>query len=146
MIFRNIQLLIKDSILIISVFLVSTFYSSILTAYSAIVMTKTSSQLFNFFRNKGESILKIYILAVFVINLTSLILFIFLGFSYLYFIQNYNNGYLYYIFLALSFPFIYLIFLLIRGASINIHKIGNLLFYALITCFLLPQLIERTIS
>jgi hypothetical protein len=146
MIFKNIQLLTKDSILIISVFLVSTFYSSILTAYSAIVMTKTSSQLFNFFLNKNQSILKIYILAVFVINLTSLLLFIFLGFSYLYFIQNYTNGFFYYLFLALSFPFIFLIFLLIRGASVNIHKISNLLFYALITCFLLPQLIERTIS
>ena len=143
---KDFQLLIKDLILIVSVFLVSTFYSSILTAYSAIVLTKTSSQLFNFFLNKDVSILKIYVLAVLVINLTALILFIFLGFGYVYFTDNLINGFIYYLLLALSFPFIYLIFLLLRGANLNKHKIGNLLFYSLITCFLLPQLIERTIS
>ena len=143
---KDFQLLIKDLILIVSVFLVSTFYSSILTAYSAIVLTKTSSQLFNFFLNKDVSILKIYVLAVLVINLTALILFIFVGFGYVYFTDNLINGFVYYLLLALSFPFIYLIFLLLRGANLNKHKIGNLLFYSLITCFLLPQLIERTIS
>ena len=144
--FKDFQLLIKDLILIISVFLVSTFYSSILTAYSAIVLTKTSSHLYNYFLNKDVSILKIYVFAVIVINLTTLILFIFLGFGYLYFTDNLANGFFYYLLLALSFPFIYLIFLLLRGANLNKHKIGNMLFYSLITCFLLPQLIERTIS
>ena len=132
--------------MIISVFLVSTFYSSILTAYSAIVLTKTSSHLYNYFLNKDVSILKIYVFAVLVINLTTLILFIFLGFGYLYFTDNLANGFFYYLLLALSFPFIYLIFLLLRGANLNKHKVGNILFYSLITCFLLPQLIERTIS
>jgi len=132
--------------LIISVFLVSFFYSSILTAYSAIVLTKTSSPLFKFFLNKDISILKVYILAVFIINLSSLLIFIFLGFGYLYFIGNYSKGLVYYSFLALSFPSIYIIFLLIRGARFNIHKIGNILFYVLISSLLLPQLIERTVN
>lgn len=144
--FKDFQLLIKGLILIISVFLVSTFYSSILTAYSAIVLTKTSSHIYNYFLNKDVSILKIYVFAVLVINLTTLILFILLGFGYLFFTDNLVNGFIYYLLLALSFPFIYIIFLLLRGANLNKHKIGNLLFYSLITCFLLPQLIERTIS
>ena len=146
MIFKDIQLLIEDLILIISVFLVSAFYSSILTAYSAIVLTKTSSPLFKFFLNKDISILKVYILAVFIINLSSLILFIILGFGYLYLTQNYSNGFMYYFFLASSFPSIYMIFILIIRGRINIHKISNILFYVLISSLLLPQLIERTIS
>ena len=97
--FKDFQLLIKGLILIISVFLVSTFYSSILTAYSAIVLTKTSSHIYNYFLNKDVSILKIYVFAVLVINLTTLILFILLGFGYLFFTDNLVNGFIYYLLL-----------------------------------------------
>ena len=131
--------------MIFSAILASTFYSSVITTYSAIILTKKESSIFKFYVDKKTSMVKIYLIGVLSINLLTLLVFIILGLTYVHFVDSYINGLLFYVLVSISLPSILLIYLFITGSKINMHRVGNIGFYILITTVFLPFLIEQSI-
>ena len=131
--------------MIFSVIIASAFYSSVITTYSAIILTKKESPIFKFYVGRKTSMVKIYLIAVLSINLLALLVFIILGLTYMYFVNNYINGLLFYVLVSISLPSIFLIYIFIAGSKINMHRIGNIGFYILISTVLLPFLLEQSI-
>lgn len=131
--------------MIFSAILASTFYSSVITTYSAIILTKKESPIFKFYVDKKTSMVKIYLIGVLSINLLTLLVFIILGLTYVYFVDSYINGLLFYVLVSISLPSIFLIYLFITGSKINMHRVGNIGFYILIATVFLPFLIEQSI-
>lgn len=125
----------------ISVIVLSVFYSSLLVCYFAIILVNTKSSLYRYVKKREVPITKVFIGSISILNLISLIIFSLLGFAIETF-SNLNNFFVIYVIIALS-PFgIYYIFSIISRMKTGMHFWLNLCLYAIFTIILLPVLVN----
>tara|TARA_B110000438_G_C15556442_1_gene539245 strand:+ start:292 stop:675 length:384 start_codon:yes stop_codon:yes gene_type:complete len=124
---------------LISVIVLSVFYSSLLVCYSAIMAVNTKSHVYNYFKKKEVSITKVFIASIAILNLIALVIFSLLGFA-IETLSNINNFVVIYGIIAIS-PFgIYYIFSIIARIKTSKHFWLNLVLYAVFSILLLPVL------
>jgi|TARA_B110000438_G_scaffold296910_1_gene342358 hypothetical protein len=126
---------------LISVIVLSAFYSSLLVCYFAIVAVNTNSYVYSYLNKRDVSITKVFIWSIASLNLVSLIIFSLLGFA-IETLSNIDNFLIIYAVIAIS-PFgIFYIFSIIAKIKTGKHYWINLILYTIFTVILLPLFIN----
>ena len=130
----------------LSAIILSALFSSIMSAYMAIIMTNNSSSLFKLIQSRNYSPVKFYLYAIIILNFSSIIIIFIFGLIYINLIDHFENSLLLYILITFSIPFlIFLSFITIKG-KLNLHLIISVVLFTVMISGLYPILLNRVIS
>ena len=130
----------------LSAIILSALFCSIMSAYMAIIMTNNSSSVYKIIQLKNYSPVKIYLWAIIILNLSSIIIFFIFGLIYINLIENFSNALILYLLITFSLALlIFFIIIMIKG-KIDYHLITSVLLFIVIISGLYPILLNRVIN
>jgi len=117
-----------------------------MSAYMAIIMTNNSSSVYKIIQLKNYSPVKIYLWAIIILNLSSIIIFFIFGLIYINLIENFSNALILYLLITFSLALlIFFIVIMIKG-KLDYHLVTSVLLFIVIISGLYPILLNRVIN
>ena len=130
----------------LSAIILSALFCSIMSAYMAIIMTNNSSSVYKIIQLKNYSPVKIYLWAIIILNLSSIIIFFIFGLIYINLIENFSNALILYLLITFSLALlIYFIVIMIKG-KLDYHLVTSVVLFTIIISGLYPILLNRVIN
>jgi len=132
--------------LFLSAIILSALFCSIMSAYMAIIMTNNSSSVYKIIQLKNYSPVKIYLWAIIILNLSSIIIFFIFGLIYINLIENFSNALILYLLITFSLALlIFFIVIMIKG-KLDYHLVTSVVLFTIIISGLYPILLNRVIN
>jgi len=132
--------------LFLSAIILSALFCSIMSAYMAIIMTNNSSSVYKIIQLKNYSPVKIYLWAIIILNLSSIIIFFIFGLIYINLIENFSNALILYLLITFSLALlIFFIVIMIKG-KLDYHLVTSVVLFTIIISGLYPILLNRIIN
>ncbi len=130
----------------LSAIILSALFCSIMSAYMAIIMTNNSSSVYKIIQLKNYSPVKIYLWAIIILNLSSIIIFFIFGLIYINLIENFSNALILYLLITFSLALlIFFIVIMIKG-KLDYHLVTSVVLFTIIISGLYPILLNRVIN
>mgnify|MGYP001173456450 CR=1 FL=1 len=133
--------------MLLSVIVLSTFYSSLVVIYLSILFTRSSSTILSYIQPRDLSPVRIFIGIILLVNLLTLFIFTLWSFLFKYLISFQgilSSSITYFLFVA-SLPSVLIITLAIRRVNINKHFLINSGIYLIFSGILLPIFLYQII-
>ena len=132
--------------MLLSALILSVLFTSIISGYFAIILTKNSSYIFKVIMNRNISPVAFYLWSVLIINTISMVILIIFGILYFYLNEKLlNHSIIYFLITSLFNLLVIFLVLLIKG-KVNKHMIFSISFFSIICSIIYPLLLSRFIN
>ena len=130
----------------LSAIILSALFCSIMSAYMAIIMTNNSSSVYKIIQSRNYSPVKIYLWAIIILNLSSIIIFFIFGLIYINLIENFSNALILYLLITFSLALLIFFIVIIIKGKLDYHLVTSVVLFTIIISGLYPILLNRVIN